>query len=599
MNLISGNNLLDVYDIDIARNNFTTGDFVYQNIEKVYITGGRIEKTNVYINTNNVEHNMFLNINPRGEIVFDTHKTVPHWYDFYLSNIDMYIFNNDISLVSSCNVHDIVYDGNYNTLQNKPKLKDYHNVNQYMLATFENVQNLAAVYENLDLSPYMQLDYHANMIIDNIKIRNLNLVGYDSGLVIHTNKLNVVKQLNLQDNEYVKIKNYSSIQHNYELPTSASFKEQVDYLYELFSINSTVYARMVSIVLGFMADYMDNFLKSDNLLSDIYDSNYALTVLGLDNIQKISFDNQSFSNVILDIIVESYGSFKFMKPTSANIKNETQCNIEQIEQSFYYIHITETGEYQFSQFIEKSTFTEYGIVMSTNDVNNQDVMIPTYNAMSNLMFSELQYIQQLKFICDIEFFEERSNLLAFSSNLYEIKDRMDIIVVRNSVYSNLGIHPVAYTSNYNNLVSVPESLNLFINDELFLSDLRSLAELINLETCRQNLDINSFATQNTDGVDISGNTLNLNLLSIHSEFMIYDNTTENKVFTYPGQWQLFTNYENTNSSNYGFVKMFTLTDNFNIDMLAVNDHDCYSLAILKNIYDELEGKIQRIESKRA
>jgi hypothetical protein len=617
MNLISQNNLLDVYDTCIAQYMLRLGNISEQSSSNICITGGSIQCSHIQINAINELNDVFIKSNKNGEIIVNSEISIPYWYNYNLSNIDIFIFNNDINLISSDEVHNIVYTGDFKTLNNIPKLQNYFDLSKFVNIYLSNINNINEALHNLQLSKYMTIDFAKNMVFDNIKIKSLKLNKYIQSnedntrvLILKNKQITYTSDYALYDYIIVKKKSYTEIVNPIEeVFTSSSLYEILLSINENFKSNSSAYDMMINYVMRFLRESDDQFIHENNNLNDITNLYDCREKLQLNKLFNMSFDNDSFYNVQYDMIVYNREYLYLRKPDEYNkILFDQTKYISVLDTNRYYISLnnqTNDFNYRYINQFRQSDSSNLGIIKLSSDFNEYYAencnIAPTYAVIFDLLHSNLDIINRTSFECSINNFHERSNLLAFSSNLFEISSRItEHDVIRQRIYSNLQIHNVVYTGDFEDLIGFPTNLSLFNNDEVFLATSYVLSELEDKQISRNNLDIGNICLQNIDNVNILGETLNMSFLTIKNSLNFYSNNQVNYVLMNNGtncQWNSIHIFDNT-IDDIGIVKIYTYEDNgYDFSQIHVNDNLCVSLKIVNSLYNELKLEINTIENR--
>jgi hypothetical protein len=143
--------------------------------------------------------------------------------------------------------------------------------------------------------------------------------------------------------------------------------------------------------------------------------------------------------------------------------------------------------------------------------------VPSYIAISN-MFETLSNnivdaIAQIP--TNINQLDGISEFLRVERNLRGVQKD----VARN----NLGLHTVAHTGSYTNLINTPSNVSQFTNNK-YLEASNNLNDINNVVRARQNLGLGNMALQDKNNVNILGGSAVLQNLTVKNNFIFNERT---------------------------------------------------------------------------
>ena len=637
MNLLVANNLYDVQDIFRSRENLLLKDCANFNSNNINIEGGNISINHFRLNFYDPDHDIFVQCNDDGLLVlnYDNQSNIPRWLRKDTKDIDVTIFNNDISVVTYSSLCNIVLTNDFNNLVNKPYLWDYYNSNDY--AKIEN--NLSDIYSTnvffnaLNLSFFARCNLETNMEFNNINLDQftLSFLRNNDGLLDDSyNNIFDINNIALTGVSQFGIGLLKSEPDSLtDIVSSTYLNNKFTDLYAIYSEKNVNYQSNVQLVIQYIIDHKDIFT---NVTSNLIDMDIVTVKqnLELDNILNkliVNDDYIDFTNLIVNFNQTSYNNLVSLD--MINQINDKYVNIEDpIDVRSYYhffiyikntvidtiqpiwnIDITNDLELSFfisTETIEYSDFpytseSNLGItyiyhsyanyVLNSNDRNNT-FSLDLFMNLTNQHLTELDSVVD---IIDFQAFLEElyetgvdngSNLIRFSCNLEEIS--FFDLERRKLCYKNLQLEPIVYTSDYNSLFNKPNNVSCFSNDCEYLLMYNNFKEFVNEEEktyVRSNLQVGTLGKQNIDNVDMYGSNLNMGFLTVNSTFTYMNNSAVNS-FIYSSNndggivWKDLPEYDSTQDKK-GIVNMY--------DEMLYDENGTYNIQLLNTVYNELNN----------
>lgn len=637
MNLLVANNLYDVQDIFRSRENLLLKDCANFNSNNINIEGGNISINHFRLNFYDPDYDIFVQCNDDGLLVlnYDNQSNIPRWLRKDTKDIDVTIFNNDISVVTYSSLCNIVLTNDFNNLVIKPYLWDYFNSNDY--AKIEN--NLSDIYSTNVLFNALNLSFFARCNLEtNMEFNNINLDQFKLSFLRNNDGLLDDSYNNIFDINNIALTGVSQFGIGLlksepdsltDIVSSTYLNNIFTDLYAIYSEKNINYQSNVQLVIQYIIDHKDIFT---NVTSNLIDMDIVTVKqnLELDNILNkliVNDDYIDFTNLIVKFNETSYNNL--VNLDMINQINDKYVNIEDpIDvRSYYHFFIyikntvidtiqpiwniditndldlsffisTETIEYSDFPYTSESnlgityiyhSYANY--VLNSNDRNNT-FSLDLFMNLTNQHLTELDSVID---IIDFQAFLEElyetgvdngSNLIRFSCNLEEIS--FFDLERRKLCYKNLQLEPIVYTSDYNSLFNKPNNVSCFSNDCEYLSMYNNFKEFVNEEEktyVRSNLQVGTLGKQNIDNVDMYGSNLNMGFLTVNSTFTYMNNSAVNS-FIYSSNndggivWKDLPEYDSTQDKK-GIVNMY--------DEMLYDENGTYNIQLLNTVYNELNN----------
>lgn len=645
MNLLVANNLYDVQDIFRTRENLLLKDCANFNSNNVNLQGGNIVIDYLRLNFYDSNNDIFVQCNDEGLLVlnYDNQSNIPRWLRKDTKDIDVTIFNNDISVATYSSLCNIVLTNDFDDLVIKPYLWDYFNSNDY--AKIENnlsdIYNVNQFYNQLNLSHFARCNLQPNMEFDNINLDILKLpfLQNKNGFLDDSyNNIFDIDSISLTSTTQFGVALFKSEPDSLTDTISSSFLNNIFIdLYDIYSQKNTNYQSNVQQVIQYIIDNKDTFanftcnftdmdtiavkqnLQLEKILNKLIvnDDYIDFTDLivkfnqtnynNLRNLGLINRINNKYVNIEDPIDVRSYHHFFiYIKDAVIDLTEDTWTIDLNNDLDLSFLISSETIEY--SDFLHTSennlgitniyhSYANY--VLNSNDRHNT-FTLDLFRNLTNQHLSELDSVID---IIDFQAFLEElyatgvdngSNLMRFSCNLEEIS--FFDLERRKLCYKNLQLEPIVYTSDYNSLFNKPNNVSCFSNDCEYLSMYNNFKEFVNEEEktfVRSNLQVGTLGIQNIDNVNMYGSNLNMGFLTVNSTLTYTNNSVDNS-YIYSSNnhgviiWKHLPEYDSTDDKK-GITYMY--------DRMVYDENSTYTSLLLNTIYNELNDilKTKRLE----
>jgi hypothetical protein len=615
------NNLNDVENIGKITKNLQLGDIVDMESDHVVITGGSITTNILGMNFFSSTTNSFLKCDDNSGNVSITEYTQPEWIKNNRKEISIDIFKNDIDAIM---IHDVVgnmFSNNFEDLLNKPSLGENILEHVYNLYAESDSNMSDCIVDNLNtalgLNKYTHCNVYEDLEILKVKTENIFFEGltvskagllslndtvlYLDNFPYTTNFLYGRSRFINENDEYISLL----------LPTNLFIQEYFGRLSTKIETKKNELLEYVKKLLAYIDKYSSIYVKKDKYLDDLNNQSICRRNLKLDKF----YDSVSISESELNIEnirIEVYSGISRLK----------LMNISRIDelQTFGYLYYTDENEYGYvrrDEFVDASLLTrgvcKIDVYFEAEITKEEDKTFNTMIYVSKSKQHEASIIQFLETIPTIQDsilrrnieINSKNRLLRKSSNL----DELEIVDDMMEIYTNLGIHKVGYTSDYNKLFNNPMIISRFSNDIPYLEMNNNFSEILDVGLwveARNNLLVGSLGSQNIDAVDMIGDEFNMDYLSITSSMYINSNA-EAETFLAPYGWEKLYEYDIENQEEFGIVilndKVLKINDYIDIYLCVDSDENAvYSTQILiefeKKINYELDKLYEEVQSLR-
>lgn len=506
-------NLKDLDDIPTARKVLGIGSMSIQDSNDINITGGSIIASHIGLDNGNATPGAYLiSIDEKGTM--DWHvPIVADWVSKNQSEIAISSFFNDAVFVSNHSLCNVAFTGMYEDLDGKPQnLSDLENDLSFLRVdcNLSDLQDLDEAKRNLGLGPLaFQDDYYVTVsnlsILSEFRFTPLNpITNPNEGMFLMLGESNLSKWANLPiatESTYGMLK----LTNNYK----SSAMDRAPSAYAVSNAYSSLYNMIAKVEENeYMQDLIDYFqvLTKQNNLSEFLTHNeidQVRTNLGIG-----TFATQNVDNVIVDNI-SIVGSISFSQGAFSNAFLTTDIN----------------GNVYWSS-LPNASYSEPGLVninddYSFNPLNN--FTVPSSKAISNLYVDIQNHINVLS-----NSIPRTINELADSGDYLLLSDGLKGIDA-NFARENLGLHPVARSGMYIDLIGRPTKLGDFINEPKYLLASENLADVANITETRRNLNLGTISLQDSNNVNITNGIGNFNNLSVSDLFTFTDSTNTNDI----------------------------------------------------------------------
>jgi hypothetical protein len=504
--LISNKNLGDLPDIRKARKNLGIGTIATQNSNDVYITGGSISISDLALNVVGVvAGNVLVATDEHGNMGWQA-PFLNDWTQFPQNQIDISNFNNDLGFVLHSELSNVAFTGDYNDLTNKPTdFSSFYDDTYYMrrVNNLSEISNKAQARLNLGLG---------NMSIQNKDNVEVGKLFVDKTICFGSDRANVGKFLRLDNSLKAVWENIpsatettpglitlsGSFLNDSRITAPSSFALRNAYNDLKQTIASTLGASIAEWIVTF------GLLTKTRNLEEFADNKQSVrTNLGMGNLavqnsNLVNIDNLNISNGVTFQKGAIEGRILKCGPLGELFWSDIPLAIPPETSSTDPIE----GIVKVSHFY-------------TGNSELDDWTVPSYIAVSN-MFETLSNnivdaIAQIP--TNINQLEGISDFLRVERNLRDVQKD----VARN----NLGLHTVAHTGSYTNLINTPSNVSQFTNNR-YLEAKNNLNDINNVVKARQNLGLGNMALQDKNNVNILGGSAVLQNLTVKNNFIFND-----------------------------------------------------------------------------
>ena len=646
MNLLVANNLYDVQDIFTSRENLLLRDCAYFNSNSVNIEGGNVTIDHFRLNFYDPHNDIFVQCDENGLLVlnYDNQSNIPRWLRKDTKDIDVTIFNNDISVVTYNSLCNIVLTSDFNDLVIKPYLWNYFDSNDYAAieSNLSDIYSVNQLFNRLNLSYFARCNLESNMDFENVNVDSVALpfLRNKNGLLDDSyNNIFDVNNIPLSGVSQFGIGLLKSEPDSLTDTISSTYLNNIfTELYAIYSEKNTNYQSNVQQVIEYIVTHKDTFTNFTSNLTDmditkvkqnlelekilnklmVNDDHIDFTDLivkfnqtsynNLVNLGMIDQINDKYVNIEDPIDVRSYHHFFiYIKDTAIDITqgiwnidiyNDLDVQFLIYSETIEYSDFPHTSESNLGITYIYHSYANY--VLNSNDRNNT-FSLDLFRNLTNQHLTELDSVID---IIDFQSFLEElyetgvdngSNLLRFSCNLEEISffdlDR------RKLCYKNLELEPIVYTSDYNSLFNKPNNVSCFSNDCEYLSLYNNLKEFVNVEEkffVRSNLQVGTLGIQNIDNVDMYGSNLSMGFLTVDSTLTYKNNSVENSfIYSLNNEgiviWKELPEYRIDTSHKKGIVNMY--------DEMVYDEKGTYTSQLLNTVYNELNTILETKKSE--
>jgi len=504
--LISTKNLGDLPDIRQARKHLGIGTIATQNSNDVYITGGSISISNLALKVAGVEAgNILVATDEHGNMGWRA-PFLNDWTQSPQHEIDISNFNNDLGFILNSQLSNVAFSGNYDDLSNKPTdFSSFYDDTYYM----RRVNNLSEISDK----PQARL----NLGLGEMAIQNKDFVEVETLIVEKTicfgsDRANVGKFLMLNNSLQAVWRDIPSATEASPglITLSGSFLDDsritAPSSYALRNAYNDLKQTIASTLGASIAEWIVTFgllTKTRNLEEFADDKQSIRTNLGMGNLavqnsNLVNIDNLKISNGVTFQKGAVEGKILKCGPLGEFFWSDIPLALP-----------PETiGTDPIEGIVKVSHFY-------TGNSGMDDWTVPSYIAISN-MFETLSNnivdaIAQIP--TNINQLEGISDFLRVERNLIGVQKD----VARN----NLGLHTVAHTGSYTNLINTPIYVSQFTNNK-YLEATNNLNDINNVVKARQNLGLGNMALQDKNNVNILGGSAILQNLTVKNNFIFND-----------------------------------------------------------------------------
>jgi hypothetical protein len=588
------NNLSDLDNINEARLNLGFGNVATFNSNNVNITGGFIAVDTLKLLKDDIPpENAFVKYDHETHELKYEKLELSEWVKNDPKSINLSSFENDKYFFKKNELNEIAFTGDYNELQNKPTSYSHlHNDLSFLHieSNLSDVSDINIVKRNLGLGT--------------IANYNTDYINFDN-LTINENITFDVNDLTIDNNpKYLHINNEGETFWS-NISKASSTNYGVVKLSDEYDTNDPNTVPSSIALFKFyknITNQIENVTDAENIREDLTIKSYKDTtrlMYGNNNLSELTNVIHSRSNLGFTKSYESFiqqlnnnSTFTFSNIT---IKNNLIFDFGyDIIEDKTILSVDRFGKVS-PKIIPPASKERPGFVYVSDNIHIgsdelKRVTVPSLYAFSNFIDIELKN----KFTVLSNSIPTDMNDVLGNEEFMRIID--NIRVDNPSIArENLGLHDLAYSGNYLHLHNTPSNLSYFSNDDTkFMKGENNLSEIKNPSIARNNLELGSISTYDSNNLTIlsgSGtfNTLNV---SLQMEYNYSNENFTNKYLYSTNEFGLckWKSLPIASSSTYGLVKIGN-NHKSNRDDLAA------STSALNKMYFELKGKIDILLDK--
>lgn len=508
--LIANHNLRDLTDIEKAKINLGIGTLASQNSNDVRITGGSIAVDELILNTSNAAPGKILMaIDDKGTLDWRD-DILSDWATQPQSNVPISLFINDANFVESNQLSKVAFTGDYNDLINAPSnITDFFETTAYFRAD-NNLQELTdpvAARSNLGLGNMATFDTSFLSVSNLFVLSEFRFVpdpNQENGKFLSLNDSNHAVWVDLpiattSNYGLIKLVNDYKSTSTIEAPTAAALRDAYYDLY--FRVADTSELDFVESLIQYFG-----LMTTHNNLSELTHAKDTVK----ENLGIGTLASQDTTNVVINNLTITNDFVYSANPIENGLlkcDESGTCFWEELpiaDIPFHSTHSVKEGlvkvSHEYSANIPNAVPSSYAISNMfstlTNNIENLRDEMPTH-------LSQLSGIE---------------NYILAENNFQDVNASI--------ARENLGLHIVAHTGNYNNLINKPTRLSEFTNDTYLRKDL-NLSDITNPERARNNLGLGNMSLQNKEDVYISGGNAKFNNLTVTNKFTFEENGATN------------------------------------------------------------------------
>jgi hypothetical protein len=506
--LISNKNLGDLPDIIEARKHLGIGTIATQNSNDVFITGGSISISNFALNVAGVEAgNVLVATDEHGNMGW-REPFFKEWTQYPQNEIDISNFVNDLGFVKDSQLSLVALSGNYNDLSNTPtNFSSFYDDTYYM----RKVNNLSEISDKSKARSNLGLGEMSTQNKDNVEVGTLFV---EKTICFGSDRANVGKYLMLNDSLKAVWRDIPLATHTNPglITLSTNFledsKDTAPTSFALRNAYNDLKETITSTLGASIDEWIDNYglLTSTKNLEEFADNkasirrNLGMGNLAIQDSNLVHINNLNISNSVIFQNGAVEGKILKCGPLGEMVWSDFPLAIPPETSSKDPIE----GIVKVSHFYTGNTELDNWTVPSYTAISNM------FDTLSNNIVHAIEQIPT-----NINQLDGIDVFLRVERNLRGVQKD----VARN----NLGLHSVAHTGSYTNLINTPSNVSQFTNNR-YLETTNNLTDLKDITSARRNLGLGNMALQDTNDVYILGGTAILDNLTVKKNFIFNDRT---------------------------------------------------------------------------
>lgn len=508
--LIANNNLRDLTDIEKAKTNLGIGTLASQNSNNVKITGGSISVDELILNTSNAgPGKILMAIDDEGTLDWRD-DLLSDWATQPQSNVPISLFINDANYVESNQLSKVAFTGDYNDLINAPSnITDFFETTAYFRAD-NNLRELTdpvAARSNLGLGNLATFDTSFLSVSNLFVLSEFRFVpdpNQKNGQFLSLNDSNHAVWVDLpvastSNHGMIKLVDSYQSTSTIEAPTASALRDAYYDLY--FRVADTSELEFVeSLIRYFGLMTIHNNLSELTHAKETVKENLGIGTLASQDVTNVVVNNLTITN---DFVYSA-------NPIENGLLKCDQsgtCFWEELPIATIPLYSTHSAK--------------EGLVKVSHDYSaNIPNAVPSSFAVSNMFTTLTNNIESLR----DEMPTKLSQLSGIENYILVENNLKDVNAA--TARQNLGLHVVAHTGDYNNLINKPTKLSQFQNDTYLRKDL-NLSDVTNVERTRNNLGLGSMSLQNKNNVSISGGNAKFDNLTVTNKLTFEQNGANN------------------------------------------------------------------------
>ena len=588
-------NLSDLESVARARATLGIGSMALQDSNAVHITGGTIVVDNFrYAHPShdpNAAYTQVLQVSPDGDGLEYAPLRIAEWMRTYQNNVDVGAFDNRTTkYVRRDDLAAVAFDGRYESLSTPFSLfSQLQNDVDYLLRAnnLSDVPDREAARSNLGIGDVGIARWNDVTILSTLSVAALHLVpeeaadSYDRKVI----------QVHAGDNRLVPS----------ELPQATNTEYgvvRVAYdLHDVGTSNTVPTTRAVQNaynLISYKIDNANNTPVEDPQLVDLVDA-YGL-LSRTRNFDEVSVEEMRAVLGLGSICSLNEGDDAYLNRLEVSASNGLRLN-DQVDS--LYLSVDAHGHVRPSATPPEASQTSAGMVFLLDSFTSnytlggmraaiaatRNDVVPSVAAVSQLMGiidEEVDRIQSQipKSVSDLPGYED---FLTSGGNLYGLENP-------GQARQNLGLHVVAHTGNYRNIVDAPTALSAFEDDVGYLRLTSNLDDITDAVAARSNLGLGDLASRSSNDVGTLHGDANFRVLEVSDHLEIHQDDARPDMFLAcvdrngSAEWR---EIPRATTTKYGLVRL--------AQSLQDDDSAAASAQALFELYQRLDARLATYE----